>query len=123
MNRFQTAEKLMAATRAQIPRAAVRWCAAVRQPLEILTMAALSPDVSDEQFTELVEAFSESLPGLMESMDHAALAELMEAGMGAAMANGLTARDQVQEEKRAKLPWEEDAWLAAKGRGKKCGNS
>jgi hypothetical protein len=89
--RHKTGEKLMAATRAEIPRAAVKWLAAVREPLEILTMAAVSPDVSDEQFAELVEAFSESLPGLLGKMDHAALAELMEGSMGAAMANGLTA--------------------------------
>jgi hypothetical protein len=90
--RHKTGEKLMAATRAEIPRAAVKWLAAVREPLEILTMAAVSPDVSDDQFVELVEAFSESLPGLLGKMDHEALAELMEGSMGAAMANGLTAR-------------------------------
>lgn len=122
--RFKEGEKLMAATRAQIPGAAVRWLAAVREPLEILTMAAVSPDVSDAQFVELVEAFSESLPGLMETMDHAALAELMEEAMGAAMANGLTARNpkpetlNPKEEKRAKLPWESEAYLAAQKRRK-----
>lgn len=121
--RFREGERLMAATRAEIPGAAVRWLAAVREPLEILTMAAVSPDVSDEQFVELVEAFSESLPGLFGKMDHAALAELMEGGMGAAIANGLTARDQGagdrgREEKRAKLPWEKDAYLAAQKRRK-----
>jgi hypothetical protein len=90
--RHKENERLMAATREKIPGAAVRWLAAVREPLEILTMAAVSPDVSDGQFVELVEAFSESLPGLMGEIDHAALAELMEGSMGAAMANGLTAR-------------------------------
>jgi hypothetical protein len=115
--RHKTGEKLMAATRDRIPGAAVRWLAAVREPLEILTMAAVSPDVSDEQFLELVESFSESLPGLMGKMDHGALAELMEGGMGAAMANGLTARNP-NEEKRAKLPWEGDVYLAAQKRRK-----
>ena len=114
--RHKTGEKLMAATREKLPGAAVRWLAAVREPLEILTMAALSADVSDTQFTELVEDFSASLPGLMETMDHEALAELLEASMGAAMANGLTARDK--QEKRAKLPWEADAYLAAQKRRK-----
>ena len=92
MNRYQEAEILAATVREQIPSTAVRWLAAVREPLEGLTTAALDPAVSDEDFTALVETFSASLPGLLETMDHAALAELMEGGMGAAMGNGIARR-------------------------------
>ncbi|MEO5915570.1 MAG: hypothetical protein ABIS50_15155 [Luteolibacter sp.] len=92
MNRFQQLEIQQAATRAELPRVAVQWLAAARTPLEKLTMAALDPDLSDEEFVKLVERFSEDLPKLLDTMDHDALAELMEEGMGAAMANGIEQR-------------------------------
>jgi hypothetical protein len=92
MNRFQQAEALAATTREEIPRVAVQWLAAARAPLEEITTAALDPDLSDEDFLALVAAFSESLPGLLEKMDTAALADLMERGMGAAMGNGISQR-------------------------------
>ena len=82
----------MAASREKIPKVAVRWLEAVRLPLETLTMAALSPEVSDDTFLQMVEDFSASLPGLLETMDHSALAGLIEGSMGAAMANGMVAR-------------------------------
>lgn len=97
MNRFQESEILAAAVREQIPSTAVRWLAAVREPLEALTTAALDPAVTDEDFIKLVETFSASLPGLLETMDHDALAELMESGMGAAMGNGISNRPPLPE--------------------------
>lgn len=124
MNRFQEAEKLAATTREEIPRVAVQWLAAAREPLEKLTMAAMDPDLSDAEFRALAEAFSQSLPGLLDTIDHDALAKLMEDGMGAAMANGIgerlkTSRLKTQdEEKRAKLPWETYTYLAAQRRRK-----
>jgi hypothetical protein len=117
-NRFKDAEELAAATREEIPKVAVRWLAAARAPLEKLTMAALDPDLTDDAFLALVDGFSKSLPGLLDRMDHASLANLMETGMGAAMANGISRRvDDFREraakdEKRARLPWETDVWLA-----------
>ena len=117
-NRFKDAEELAAATREEIPKVAVRWLAAARAPLEKLTMAALDPDLTDDAFLALVDGFSKSLPGLLDRMDHASLANLMETGMGAAMANGISRRvDDFREraakdEKRARLPWETDTWLA-----------
>lgn len=126
-DRFKETERIMAATRKEIPAAAVKWLAAARTPLEKLTMAALSGEVTDEEFVKMVGEFSESLPGLLDKMDHAAIAEPLEAGMGAAMANGIARRieDTPGKEVKAKLPWEEEAWLASrgKGKGKKCGNS
>lgn len=92
MDRFKQAEKLAAATREEIPKVAVQWLAAARAPLEKLTMAAMDPDLSDEEFLTLVKDFSDSLPGLLDEMDHDALAKLMEHGMGAGMANGISQR-------------------------------
>jgi hypothetical protein len=92
MNRFRETEALAATVRNEIPRAAVRWLAAVRTPLEGLTTAALDEGISDEAFLVLVESFSASLPALLETLDHAALGELMETSMGAAMGNGIAAR-------------------------------
>jgi hypothetical protein len=113
MDRFKQTERLAAATRGEIPKVAVRWLAAARDPLERLTMAALDPDLTDEAFLALVEKFSNSLPGLLDTMDHAALANLMEEGMGAAMANGIAGRAAPPgPPMKAKLPWETDAWLA-----------
>jgi len=119
MNRFKDAETLAATVREDIPRVAVQWLAAARDPLEKLTMAALDPALTDAGFISLVEEFSASLPGLLESMDHAALADLMESAMGAAMANGIASRSVGVSPTRpvkAKLPWETDAWLAGRGR-------
>ncbi len=122
--RHKDNEKLQAAVRGEIPKAAVKWLAAVRSPLEELTMAALSGKVTDAEFVAMVGKFSKRLPKLMRKIDHAALAEVMEKGMGAALANGLTARNpksqnsKLKEEKRAKLPWEEDTYLAAQKRRK-----
>jgi hypothetical protein len=92
MNRFQQAEALAATTREEIPRVAVQWLAAARAPLEELTTAALDPDLPDAEFLNRVDAFIKKLPNLLESMDHAALADLMERGMGAAMGNGISQR-------------------------------
>lgn len=92
--RYRDGEKLQAAARAEMPAAAVRWLANVREPLQVLTMAALSPDVTDDEFATLVESFSESLPGMLEKIDHGAIAELLEKSMGAAMANGMAARQK-----------------------------
>lgn len=92
MNRYQEAEKLAATVREQIPSAAVQWLAALREPLQGLTTAALNGDLSDEDFMQLVEKFSADLPGLMDTLDHEALAKLMEESMGAAMGNGIAQR-------------------------------
>ena len=116
VERFQEGEKLMAASREQILNVAERWLEAVRLPLETLTMAALSPDVSDDDFLQMVEDFPASLPGLLETMDHSALAEVMEGSMGAAMANGMVARQGDLARTKAG-----DLFLAAGG--KRCGNS
>jgi hypothetical protein len=115
-DRYKTNETLMAATREKIPAAAIDWLAAVRRPLEKLTRAALSGDVTDAEFRAMVEQFSASLPGLMGDIDHTPIATLMEHSMGAAMANGLTARSP--KEIKAKLPWQTEAWLAAQKRRK-----
>lgn len=113
-DRFKDMEKLAAATRKRIPGAAVLWLAALRKPLEKLTMAALDPALSDEDFRALVEKFAKDLPGLMDELNHDELAKLMEDGMGAAMANGIGQRSAAsgqREEKKAKLPWETDVLL------------
>jgi hypothetical protein len=127
MGRYKDSEKLMAATREQVPAVAVEWLAALRRPLEKLTKAALSGEVSDAEFLALVKTFRDRLPELMEELDHDALAKLMEDGMGAAMANGIEARHQGSAgvppaSIRAKLPWETEVYLAT-GKGKKCGGS
>lgn len=109
MDRFKQGEKLAAAAREGLPSVAVQWLAAARKPLEKLTKAALNGEVSDAEFVALVEEFSQSLPGLLDEMDHDALATHMENSMGAAMANGMAARHKTEEkrtEARAKLPWE-----------------
>lgn len=129
MNRYRELEKLQETVRSEIPSVAVDWLAAVRKEMEKLTKAALSGDLTDEQFRALVEKTSKRLPELLDKMNHEALSGLMEKGMGAAMANGMaerlkTARPKTQE-KRAKLPWEKDVLLGARGggKGKRCGNS
>lgn len=99
----------------------MRWLEAVRLPLETLTMAALSPEVSDDIFLQMVEDFSASLPGLLETMDHSALAGLIEGSMGAAMANGMVARmgrdDLINRPPtKAKLPREGELFLATQKR-------
>lgn len=99
MNRARTAETLAAATRAELPGVAVAWLAALRKPLEKLTKAALKPGVSDADFIALVEKFQRRLPALMSKLDHAALADLMERGMGAGIANGIAARLPIQNPK------------------------
>lgn len=116
MNRFRDLEKLQAATRAELPRAAVAWLAAARTPLEVLTMAAMDPAITDADFRAMVEEFAAALPGLMEKMDHSAIAGLMENAMGASMANGIAQRVSTTPATRAKLPWESAAWLAGKGK-------
>lgn len=95
MTRFQDAEKLAATARAEIPGVAIAWLAALRGPLEKLTMAAVSGEVTDAEFLNQVDAFIKKLPELMETMDHDALAKLMEDSMGAAMANGIAQRVEV----------------------------
>jgi hypothetical protein len=92
MNRFRQLETLQAATRGRIPGVAVSWLAAARAPLEKLTTAALDPAITDAEFLALVKSFSESLPSLLDTMDHESLASLMEESMGAAMANGISQR-------------------------------
>ena len=125
MNRFHQSEALAASTRTRIPGVAVEWLAAVRDPLEQLTMAALDPKVTDSRFRAMVRRFSKSLPGLLESMNHDSLAKLMESGMGASMANGIARRVPMEKPDvaRAKLPWEEDSCLFLAGKGKRCGDS
>jgi hypothetical protein len=93
MSRFSDSEKLAAATRARLPDVAGPWLAAVRREMEKLTTAALAGDVSDDDFRRMAEATSKRLPGLLDRMDHDALAGLMEHGMGAAMANGIAERE------------------------------
>lgn len=93
MTRFSDTEKLSAAVRGRLPDVAGPWLAAVRDEMEKLTMAALAGDVSDEDFRRMAEATSNRLPDLLDRMDHAALAGLMEHGMGAAMANGIAERE------------------------------
>lgn len=119
MNRFQEAEQLSTTVREEIPRVAIRWLAAVRTPLEVLTTAALDPATSDTDFLALVEKFSAEIPGLMETMDHDALGELMASGMGAAMGNGMAgrikspeARMKEEKSKKAAMPGETEVWVA-----------
>lgn len=123
MNRYRTLETLQANTRDALPSAAVLWLAAVRIEMEKLTKAALSGEVSDEEFLALVEETSKGLPDLLDRMDHDALARLMEDSMGAAMANGMSAR---MNKHTAQSPWSVGGLLFGsrkKGRGKRCGNS
>jgi hypothetical protein len=101
-NRFKDAETLAAATREEIPKVAVQWLAALRAPLERLTMAAMNPDLTDAEFMALAKGFSESLPGLLDEMDHDSLAKLMEHGMGAGMANGIDRRTSDFERRTSK---------------------
>lgn len=100
MNRHRQFEKLSEEVRAEFPSVAVPWLAAVRRPLERLTMAALDPEVSDAEFRRMVEEFAERLPELLDEIDHDAIGELMEGAMGAAAANGLAAA-QADREKGA----------------------
>ncbi len=104
MSRHRALERLQAHSRAQIPRAAVKWLAAARAPLEKLTKAALNGAVTDAEFRAMVERFSKELPGLLEKMDHEALAEPLEQAMGAAMANGLAERQKILRQKTAFRP-------------------
>lgn len=97
MKRYRDLEKLQATTRAELPRVAMLWLAAVRGPLEALTTAAMNPELTDAEFIKLVADFSEGLPELLKTIDHSALAELMENSMGAAMGNGIAVRTQNQE--------------------------
>jgi hypothetical protein len=103
MSRFRDAETLAETVRAEIPSVAVTWLAALRAPLEKLTMAALDEGVSDEEFLNRVDGFAKKIPDLLEEMDSEALAALMEGAMGAAMANGIaerlkTSRPKTQDE-------------------------
>lgn len=91
-SRFRDAEKLAETVRGEIPAVAVTWLEAARKEMEMLTKAALSGDVTDEEFRRLVEETSKRLPELLDTMDHDALAGLMETGMGAAMGNGIARR-------------------------------
>jgi len=101
--RHRDAERLAATVRGRLPRAVIPWLAAVRREMESLTTAALSGDLSDEDFRALVEKTAAALPALMDRMDHDALAGLLEEGMGAAMANGIAARmEDVPRSLRAK---------------------
>lgn len=111
MNRYRTLEKLQAATRDELPSASVLWLAAVREEMEKLTKAALSGEVSDEEFAHMVEETSKGLPGLLDRMDHDALAELMEESMGAAMGNGIAARMNPM---TAKSPWSKGVLLGSR---------
>ena len=125
MKRYRDLEKLQANVRAEIPKVAVSWLAVVRKEMEKLTKAALSGEVSDEEFRRMVEKTSKRLPELLGEMDHDALADLMEKAQGASMANGIAARVEDFRKattKRAKLPWEKDVRMGA-GKGKRCGNS
>lgn len=107
--RFRDAEKLAATVREELPSVAIVWLAAVRKEMEKLTKAALSGEVSDTEFRALVEKTSKRLPALLKEMDHDALGKLMEAGMGAAIANGIEHRTSdferrtSKEESRAKV--------------------
>lgn len=92
MKRYRDLEKYQANVRKEIPGVAVSWLAAVRKEMEKLTKAALSADVSDEEFRAMVEETSKRMPELLDEMDHDALAKLMEESMGGAMANGIAAR-------------------------------
>jgi hypothetical protein len=94
MKRYRDLEKLQETVRADIPAVAISWLAAVRKEMEQLTKAALSGEVSDEEFRALVEKTSKRLPELLDEMNHEALADLMESGMGAAAANGIAQRIQ-----------------------------
>ena len=103
MNRFHETDTLAATVRAEIPRMAVRWLAAARDPLEILTTAALDPATSDAEFMNQVDAFMKKLPELMDTLDHDALGELMAGGMGAAMANGIAGRKAESGKQKAEM--------------------
>jgi hypothetical protein len=104
MNRFQDAEELAATVRAEIPSVSVAWLAALRAPLEELTMAAVNGVVSDAEFLNQVDAFIKKLPELMETMDHDALGNLLEEGMGAAMGNGIAQRTSNVERRTSNEP-------------------
>jgi hypothetical protein len=119
--RFRDAEKLAATVRDGLAPVAIEWLVAIREEMEKLTRAALAGDITEEDFRAMVADTSARMPALLEQMDHQALATHLEGAMGAAMGNGIAAR--AKEEKRAKLPWETDAWLGAGGKGKKCGDS
>ena len=109
MTRHRTHETLSAATRARLPAVAGPWLAAVRAEMEKLTMAAIAGDLSDEDFRALAEQTSAKLPELLATMDHDALAILMAQGMGAAMANGIAARQKTPRQKTEDKNEEEDA--------------
>ncbi len=97
MARHRTHEALSAATRSRLPAVAGPWLAAVRAEMEKLTMAAIAGEISDEEFRAMAKAASAKLPELLATMEHDALATLMEQGMGAAMANGIEARSTKHE--------------------------
>jgi len=92
MKRFRDLETYQESVRSELPGVAVSWLAAVRVEMEKLTKAALSGEVSDEEFLRMVEDLSKRMPDLLEKMNHDSLAKLMEDSMGGAMANGMAAR-------------------------------
>lgn len=118
MHRTRQLETLQAATRDRLPDVAAVWLAAVREEMEKLSTAAIAGELTDAEFIALVEATSAKLPELLTTMDHDALAGLMEQSMGAAMANGIeerlkTARPKTQDEEAPPPPSSSASSLAS----------
>ena len=90
-DRYKELEALQARVRAGLAAVVPQWLAAARAALEKLTTAALDPDVSDLEFTRMVETAIIEMPSLMDELDHDALAAYMERAMGAAYAQGIAA--------------------------------
>ncbi len=115
MNRFRNIEDQQAAARAELPSVAIQWLAALRSPLEQLTMAAVNGEISDAEFHALVEKFTTDLPALMDSLDHDALASHMENNMSEAMINGILQRvKDTPSTVKGKAPEDSDALNAAR---------
>lgn len=95
-DRFETQDRLAGAVRSGLPEVAAAWLAPARAELEILTRSAADPGVDDAAFLQMVRRGAAGLPALMERLDTASLSDAMEAAMGAAMANGIMARQPAE---------------------------
>lgn len=91
-DRHRAGEQISAAAREGLPQVLRGWAAPVRREVEKLLAAALDPGTSDADFLELVEKSAEDAPGLLAGMPLDSLAGPLADAMGAAAANGLSAR-------------------------------
>lgn len=81
-------ERLIENTLEELTGVQAKWLAGVKPFFRRLIAAAQDGSVSDEDFVRTVEAAHAQFPELFRELDHDALAEALEAAMGAAVVNG-----------------------------------